>query len=630
MGKLRKIGSAIPLDLFDQALDSLEVSAASTSLPSVFLPEFLRVLKELLAAEQVYVLCSYRNEYFYLQATTGSSEDILWQSLEPLRIPVVRDVLETSRDVPAASPQIVRKFRTDPSICFLVVEWGRGSYPKAKKEHEAIVDGFVEILERFHSRTLLIRLYELQSNHASLHGMLTEAGQGVAKENLWVNGCRSLLRASRVVWLERSEAGVYCLRALSDCANRELLKRIEPTYSEFMQLHQSADALAVRQALLRDFAKRQGVAHCVVMPIDGSEIPKGAREQTLSRATNYLLLEWSNPEDYQDRVDCLAGFSPNLVCDLATISQERPKYQRSWRRLAAVLATIAALVFLARPIDFWIEAEGKFYPERYQVLYIPSDGFIKRQNAKDGDSVSAGDVILMLESPSLLAQSEALESEARAIREKKNSLSLLLSQLGNGSSRQTESDLQRTAMEISELSIRQKSLEQQKAIVDEEISRLAISVQMDGTLIMSSLDVNRGDIPVRRGDPVAKVFDTDGPWIVEADIADIDLAYLPVEPFEKGMEVTIMPSNSVSRPLQGTIDHIASSMRNTNAGPVLDIIVRPESLPDRIRPGMGVSIQLHAGRKPQIYVWLRPFWDSMRQRFWNWPSFFSSTDENLP
>jgi biotin carboxyl carrier protein len=629
MGKLRKIGSANPLDLFDQALDSLEVSAASTSLPSVFLPEFLRVLKESMAAEQVYVFCSYRDEYFYLQATTGSSEDIPWDSLELLRGPSGRDAVETSRDVPASSTRIVRRFGTDPSLCFLVVEWGKGSHPRATKERESIVDGFVEVLERFHSRAFLIRLHELQSTHASLHGMLTDSRRRVEKESLWVNGCRSLFRASRVAWLEISDAGAYGLRALSDCTNQELLKRIEPSYSEFMQLHQSADSVAVRQALLRDFAKRQGIAYCLVMPIDGSEIPEDGRDQVLSRAANYWLLEWSDPEGYQDRVDCLAGFLPNLRCDLATTSHIRPKSQRVWRRLAAVLATIVALAFLARPIDFWIEAEGKFYPERYQVLYIPSDGFIKRQYAKDGDSVRAGDVILMLDSPSLLAQSEALESEARAIREKKNGLSLLLSQLGNGSSRQTESDLQRTAMEISELSIRQKSLEQQKAIVDEEINRLAVSVQMAGTLIMSSLDVNRGDIPVRRGDPVAKVFDTDGPWIVEADIADIDLAYLPPKLLDEGREVTVMPSNSVSGPLHGTMDHIASSMRNTDAGPVLDIIVRPESLPDRIRPGMGVSIKLHAGSKPQIYVWLRPFWDRMRQRFWNWPTPFSSKDENL-
>ncbi|HEV7820031.1 MAG TPA: efflux RND transporter periplasmic adaptor subunit, partial [Burkholderiales bacterium] len=120
---------------------------------------------------------------------------------------------------------------------------------------------------------------------------------------------------------------------------------------------------------------------------------------------------------------------------------------------ACGMAAIASLV----PLPFHTTASGVVWPPEQVRVRAGTEGFVGEILARDGERVTAGQVLLVLEDPTLLTQREKLRSRLEQIQaERFSALQNSYEQVRNAEEEtaRVESELQRVEQRISELRVR--------------------------------------------------------------------------------------------------------------------------------------------------------------------------------
>lgn len=153
----------------------------------------------------------------------------------------------------------------------------------------------------------------------------------------------------------------------------------------------------------------------------------------------------------------------------------------------AILASIAAIL-AALPLPYHTVARGVIWlPEQAQVR-AGTDGFVRRLAAMDGERVTAGQLLVGMDDPALVAEHIGLASRLEALQTEQ--FSVLLSDTAKA--RRIEEDI---------ISLREE-LERS----EQRVARLEVRAQIDGVLVMP----RQQDLPntyAREGTTLGYVFD---------------------------------------------------------------------------------------------------------------------------
>lgn len=195
----------------------------------------------------------------------------------------------------------------------------------------------------------------------------------------------------------------------------------------------------------------------------------------------------------------------NFVRTLAHNVQGVP-YQRARRRLWGIAAVVLAVIALL-PLPYGTVAQAVVWlPEQAEVR-AQTDGFVRELHVRDGDTVTPGQLLAVLDDPALVAR----QAEARS-----RLLALRVQYFGAMQADRVQAENYAQAL---------AHAEKELAHMDERVAHLQILAQAGGRMVM----VRPADLPgqfLKKGQPLGYIFAPGAPGavVVRAVVADEDAA----------------------------------------------------------------------------------------------------------
>ena len=171
--------------------------------------------------------------------------------------------------------------------------------------------------------------------------------------------------------------------------------------------------------------------------------------------------------------------------------------------------------------------------------------------------------------------------------------------------------------EEARLQILLASLREQQAILERERAELAVTSPIEGEVLTWGIEDDLSLRPVRRGERLLSVADPQGPWRLDLRIADHDIEYVLAARNElQELDVSFILTSHSGERYRGAVEEIAMATEldeHDQPTVLVRVAVDREQLPE-LRPGATVIANVHCGRRPIGYVWLRELFEVIKTR----------------
>jgi hypothetical protein len=530
-------------------------------------------------------------------------------------------------------------------------DWRRGAvvvefaHPPTESEIDALVklcEAFVEVLALRQTRDLDAFIDESWPGVERSMSGLAEATSTRAAAFVLTNDLAVLASADRVSLVHDGLHGPHPL-AISGVA--EFKQNAE---SVLTMLSLCRQALKSGQAMVRREDKHQSEPQPAGILGNFLVLPIVVRHRGQSECRTALLLEWSDYDRFLTGSTILQLIFPSL-CSVWLQHQRwlnMPAVVRSWygrsarirhSRALSMIAKSAAIALvvavagwlLTFPTTLRIEANGTLQPIEQRIVFAPLDGLVASIAVRDGQLVQQGELLAVLQSPMLEISLEEVAGEQRANQEKLAGLKVAINQL----SPDVPSALamqNRFSSEIREIETRLATLEEKQRALMGEKARLQVVAPIAGTIIARQVDRYLERRPVRRGDPLLRIVEIDGPWRLELEVADRDAGRVKEKLFS-GTEMTsgevrnasaagveFVYAASPDKRWQATATWMSESARNPYGENVI-VDVHASVPAEAVAEGhMGATVQAYfdCGRQPFWFVWSRPLVEAIQRKLW--------------
>jgi hypothetical protein len=605
------MGNAISIPKIDRILSSLDAIASSNCPPSEFYAAWFGQLATLVNASYGCTVVPFSHDQWAIQCRywNGISSHSIEQCLyRNVLANWGSDYTYTSKDGLGNSDESAGFWRgwllskTDPKASRISLFWEKE--PLSDSSMESVLGGFMEIAQNYYHESSTSRMRRLLAEWNQSTGRMRRAPSVRVRDAVWITALQSVTHSDRGVLLQRNrDDGYRCLGISNalECAKGGAQLQYEKLALECLRAPSGSEKLT---RLLQFQTDHQLSAVQIVDLPDSKDV---------------IILEWGNRPAYENSVDSISWLLPmieNARWDSNRLN--KPSWIRqNWMLGLFMVVLLGIAVAAGTSTELYVEAEGTLQPQRHQALFVPVDGFIQEWYVQDGQKVRAGDKLVDIESPTLDSHLQQLQHELLMSDEKKNGLNLLLAQLSTETSNETSTTAGRLAGEIQELEQTKVNLRERIDLAHKEKERLQLISLIDGTVVTTSLELDQGVVPVRRGDAIVRVVDTHGPWLVEASIADEDVGVLPPIDELKTLEFDIVRTAEIANAtFQGTLQHFASTLRPSNSRPVLVATFSTTLQQSNLRPGSSVHVYIPCGQARRWYIWTRPLIQSFQRRFW--------------
>lgn len=435
------------------------------------------------------------------------------------------------------------------------------------------------------------------------------------------NDLRVYLLADRVTICQANQAPEFSVLAISDLASVPATNQLSDTGRLVLEKVRSTGRLALEN--LTSISETD-------KPITlGLPLAKSGDKDT---ALYVVLGEWSSQERFNDGIQRLR--TAWAIIESALIPTQRwldlPKSVRSfyswysakpnilnrfkWQFAFGVSACLIAMW----PATLHIDGNGKLEPVNQAYIFAAHDGFVDDLPIREGNEVKKGDKLLALRSPELALEIEKTLGELNGLQEKRNGFQISLNQL---SGQDTETQLARSQLsaEMVELNLYEQQLRDILKLQEENRSDLVHQSPIDGMIVTENIRSLLEHRPVKRGEALLQVADVKGPWHIRCEIADNDAGYLSRRLAEDtSLTCTVRLASLPSKTFEGRIDRISQMVRKNDDQQAVWIayVQIAAGDPSVYRYGANARLQFNCGRKPLVFVWLRPLLENLRRRFW--------------
>ncbi|MGB7324010.1 MAG: efflux RND transporter periplasmic adaptor subunit [Rubripirellula sp.] len=300
-------------------------------------------------------------------------------------------------------------------------------------------------------------------------------------------------------------------------------------------------------------------------------------------------------------IDRQASLLPSAVRHLISADGRRV-------RIAVAIGFLGLALLGWIPVPFDISAEGRVTAMNQSRIYSPAEAVVSDVLVSDGDTVTAGQPLVILRSPDLDLRYQSLASAMETAKAKLASLSA-----------------RRGVTRDSQMSADEQVLEAEIAGLDRQIA--AIKRQLDGLTLTSPIDgtVDQWDMagvlasrPVSHGQYLISVVSKSDGWNAELEIADQSIAYVIESQSQRPTPCSLKLRSSPTNVLHGQVDRISDVADLNLAGQsVVKVRVPIEVDADSaMRQGATVVAKLHCGRRAAGFVYLRSVIQWYRQLSW--------------
>lgn len=365
------------------------------------------------------------------------------------------------------------------------------------------------------------------------------------------------------------------------------------------------------------------------------------------RVIGLIALEWfetppTQLETVKTRARWLAGHSSRAI-ENAVRSQSLPLsglgrfldryfvrgHGFSWVTLAAIVACCAALLLTRVQADFTVEARGTLQPLRRQIVYAPRNATVvsfpmleNRVSVDQRIPVTAGDVVVRLESADLQYELTTLLGEQATVTRQLETNSVVRGQLGQtgiGNSGANRERLNELIAQSSELKVRSESLAKRIELIEQEMRGLDVAATIDGQVATWDIQEKLRGRPVVQGDRLLEIVDTGGEWELRLAVPDQQIGYVNQASQETDvpLSITFIEKSNPTVRHESIVKEIGIS---TEVLPEYGASVRVVGdvgaalTRDAMRPGTSVIAQIHCGRRSLGFIWLHELIEAVRMR----------------
>ena len=260
-------------------------------------------------------------------------------------------------------------------------------------------------------------------------------------------------------------------------------------------------------------------------------------------------------------------------------SQEAEAVEAKAAEPVAVAPKRTVAVVTADVVEYarLIRISGVTEADKLAVLAARSNGVVADLGAEPGDSIKAGQAVLLLEGEDVRAGVKAAEDQlAQAAEQLKVGEALN----AKGSLPETQLTARRAAKTAAE-----GALAQAQAAAD----RLSLTAPFDGTVDAVNVEIGEW---VQQGTPIATLISLD-PIVVKAEVSEIDVAHVTV-----GAKALVRLVSGVE--LEGTVRHLARKASDKTRTFALEVALpNPDG---SIPSGMTAELRLTAATQPALLV----------------------------
>lgn len=274
----------------------------------------------------------------------------------------------------------------------------------------------------------------------------------------------------------------------------------------------------------------------------------------------------------------------------------------------AVVATIAAVGILLAfiPASFEIKAHGELQPLERRQVFAPSDGVVVAIEVGHDDEVESGDVLLKLNSRSLSLKYQEIQGEKEQTKKRLVSVLSEKHQVVRGESDDLAALSRLTAQE-SELEQQLASQERQLGILNNQLDGLIIRSPIGGRILTWKVEELLYGRPVRRGQALLSVANTDGPWVLELHVPDDQIGHVlrAGNQFADEQPISFVLATDPDSKNQGVVRKISRTVSFVNDRQPVVLVTADfdrESVA-LLRPGVSVVAKIDCGRRSLGYVW---------------------------
>ncbi|MFW5439427.1 MAG: efflux RND transporter periplasmic adaptor subunit [Methylophilaceae bacterium] len=260
--------------------------------------------------------------------------------------------------------------------------------------------------------------------------------------------------------------------------------------------------------------------------------------------------------------------------------------------LGVALLALAALTLI--PVTYNIGAPAHIEGATQRILAAPTDGFIQKVNARPGDIVKAGDVLVGLADQDLLLEKNKWESE---VAQQENNFSGALARQD------------RTQYAISQAKASQAKAE--LALIKQQLARSRIISPIEGIVLEGDLSQSLG-APVKLGDTLM-IIAPNGEYRLMINIDERDIANISIG--QKGyLALTAQPIKKMAF----VIERITPMATIKDGRNTFEAEAKLTNSKLYLRPGLQGVAKIEAGKRPVLWRITHRIMDWIRLTLWKW------------
>jgi multidrug efflux pump subunit AcrA (membrane-fusion protein) len=305
------------------------------------------------------------------------------------------------------------------------------------------------------------------------------------------------------------------------------------------------------------------------------------------------------------------------------------RVERTWQRWGlrrrvivgvAIAAVLSALIFVQT--DFEIEAPATLMPQTVQDIFATTSGTVREIKVEHGQHVDKGAVLAVLDDAQLDLEIERVHGELATVRKRLEAIAV--ARADNRSREEVSPDRLPLSAEAMQLELRQKSLLEQAAILNERREELTLRSPFAGVVLTFDVQHALRGRPVERGQVLFTVADLKSGWQLDAMVPQDRIGHvIAAEQSKEPLSVRFRLAGDNDHTYHGTVREVAETAV-LDAKQIADqlpevrveISVDEQSLP-AARPDMQARVRINCGRRSLGYVWLHDAWDN----FYSWLAF---------
>ncbi len=299
----------------------------------------------------------------------------------------------------------------------------------------------------------------------------------------------------------------------------------------------------------------------------------------------------------------------------------------TWPRVAKWCTSLAIMsVILALPVPIRLHATAVLVPLVQQHVYAPMDATVEAVLVEHGQTVKLGDPLIRLKSPSLTSEYEqTVAMQLRNSQRLEDIESRLLRETSLSSQQKDELEGERKSI----LSIRPFEWKE-LARLRKQLDSLLVVATVDGIVSTWNIQDSLRDRPLRTGQWLLSLHESDSTWILEAELPERDANEFrfAMDHLQNSPIATMTGMPQIQLPVhmrQGSLPRIESLppgefLSDPNAAMIrLRFEVDAESLPSQVAvAGATARISIPVGRGPLLWALGKDFVHKVWSRVQLW------------